>query len=80
LIDPKARATQPQRREHQWNAYVCRWGRKKAPAIEGAMPAGGTIAAAYCFERKCRHIPLERQRADAIVEPSNTIISGALHA
>ncbi len=43
------------------------------------MPAGGTIAAAYCFERKCRHIPLERQRADAIVEPSNTIISGALH-
>ncbi len=43
------------------------------------MPAGGTIAAPYCFERKCRHIPLERQRADAIVEPSNTIISGALH-
>jgi hypothetical protein len=26
------------------------------------MPAGGTIAAAYCFERKCRHIPLEWQR------------------
>ena len=34
------------------------------------MPAGGTIAAAYCFERKCRHIPLESQRADAVVEPS----------
>jgi hypothetical protein len=70
FIDPKARATQPQRREHQWNAYVCRWGRKKAPVIESAMPAGGTIAAAYCFERKCRHIPLESQRADAVVEPS----------
>jgi hypothetical protein len=53
---------------------------KKAPAIEGAVPAGGTIAAAYCFERKCRHIPLEWQRADAVVDPSNAIISGALHA
>ena len=37
------------------------------------MPAGGAIAAAYCFERKCRHIPLEWQRADAVVEPSNTL-------
>jgi hypothetical protein len=57
LIDPKARATQPQRREHQWNAYVCRWGRKKAPAIEDTMPADGTIVAAHCHERRYRHIP-----------------------
>jgi hypothetical protein len=32
---------------------------QKAPAIEGAMPAGGTIAAADCRERRYRHIPLK---------------------
>jgi hypothetical protein len=31
--------------------------RKKAPAIEDAMPADGTIVAAHCHERRYRHIP-----------------------
>jgi hypothetical protein len=37
---------------------------QKAPAIEGAMPAGGPATAAYCHERRFRHIPFEWQLSD----------------
>jgi hypothetical protein len=49
-------------------------GRKKAPAIEGVMPADGTFVAAHCDERRYRHIPFERQLADA----RNRVVHGDL--
>jgi hypothetical protein len=39
---------------------------QKAPAIEGAMPAGGPPTAACCHERRFRHIPFEWQLSDQV--------------
>jgi hypothetical protein len=65
LLHSKAGATHEKRGRHQWKANVVVGAGQKAPAIEDAMPADGTIVAAYCRERRFRHIPFERQLSDA---------------